>query len=221
MRATARHGINEPVRAREHVDPPARDGRARTVDTLAAGCETPPRDGERRFVMASDLEKAWRRATALAPEHALALPFTGEHVAVIGTGLAAGVARAYAALREDASQGRTDAPSPDDVPRRTYHRTVLLSHSGDEPAMIELVEWLRSEAILAIAVGVPRGSPLDELAGTSIPLIAVDGVDGVGGPEAAHALTAFAVLRHHLLAYSDFPSEEEPLRLLTTLAQPA
>jgi hypothetical protein len=54
--------------------------------------------------MASDLEKAWRRAAALAPEHALALPFAGEHVAVIGAGLAAGVARAYAALREDASR---------------------------------------------------------------------------------------------------------------------
>jgi hypothetical protein len=167
---------------------------------LAAGCETPPRDDGRRFVMASDLEKAWRRATALAPEHKLALPFAGEHVAVIGTGLAAGVARAYAALREDTSQGRTDAPAPDDMPTRPYDRTLLLSHSGDEPAMIERVEWLRSEAILAIAVGAPPGSPLDELAGTSVPLAAVDAGDGVGGPEAAHALTAFAVLRHHLLA---------------------
>jgi hypothetical protein len=167
------------------------------VDTFAAGCETPPRDDGRRFVMAGDLEKAWRRAAALAPEHALALPFAGEHVAVIGAGLAAGVARAYAALREDASQGLTDAPALNDVAGRRDDRTILLSRSGDEPAMIELVEWLRSEAILAVAVGPPPGSPLDELAGDTVPLAAID---GVGGPDAAHALTAFAVLRHHLLA---------------------
>ena len=147
--------------------------------------------------MTSDLEKAWRRAAALAPEHTLALPFAGERVAVIGTGLAAGVARAYAALREDAAHGPTDAPAPDDAPHRAYDRTILVSRSGDEPAVIELVEWLRSEAILAIAIGAPPGSRLDELAGVTVPLAAVD---GVGGPEAAHALTAFAVLRNHLLA---------------------
>jgi hypothetical protein len=146
--------------------------------------------------MATELEKAWRRASALAPEHSLALPFVGEHVAVIGTGLAGGVARAYAALREEAAQGLTDAPEPDDLPRRRYDRTVLLSHAGDEPALVEAVEWLRSEAILAIAVGPPPGSPLDELAGVTVPLAAVAGSDR---PDAAHALTSLAVLRHHLL----------------------
>ena len=146
--------------------------------------------------MASDLEKAWRRAAALAPEHSLALPFAGEHVAVIGTGLARGVAQAYAALREDASHGPTDATEPDDLAPRVYDRTVLLSAHGDEPALIEAVERLRSEAILAIAVGAPPGSPLDELAGVTVPLAAVA---GVGGEEAAHAMTSLAVLRHHLL----------------------
>jgi hypothetical protein len=145
--------------------------------------------------MTSQLEKAWRRAAALAPEHALALPFAGEQVAVIGTGPAAGIARAYAALREDAAHGATDAPAVDDVPTRAYDRTVLLSRTGDEPAMVELVERLRSEAILAIAIGAPSGSPLDELAGVTVPLVAID---GPGGPDAAFALTAYAVLRHHL-----------------------
>jgi hypothetical protein len=146
--------------------------------------------------MVGNLEKAWRRAAALAPEHSLALPFAGERVAVIGTGLARGVAQAYAALREDAAHGPTDACEPDDVAPRTYDRTILLSASGDEPALVGAVERLRSEAILAIAVGAPAGSPLDELAGVTVPLA---DVAGVGGHEAEHALTVFAVLRHHLL----------------------
>jgi hypothetical protein len=163
-------------------------------------CETPPRDApldERRtLVIANRLDKAWRRAASLAPEHSLALPFDGEYVAVIGTGLARGVARAYAALREDAAHGATDAPAADDAPPRRYDRTILLSHRGDEPALAELLQHLRSEAILAIALGAPGGSPVDELAGVTIPLAVVD---GVGGDEAAYALTAFAVLRNHLL----------------------
>jgi hypothetical protein len=146
--------------------------------------------------MATGLEKTWRRAAALAPEHALALPFAGERVAVIGTGIARGVARAYAALREDAAHGQTDAPAPDEVPRRGYERTVLLSRSGDEPALVDLVEWLRSEAILAIALGAPAGSPLDELAGATVPLAHVA---GSGGDDGAYALTSLAVLRQHLL----------------------
>jgi len=114
---------------------------------------------------------------------------------VVGTGLAAGIARAYAAMREDAAHGPTDAPPVDDVPRRGYDRTVLLSRTGDEPGLIEVVERLRSEAILAIALGAPAGSPLDELAGVTVPLAAIG---GPGGPDGAFALTAFAVLRHHL-----------------------
>jgi hypothetical protein len=144
--------------------------------------------------MANDLERAWRRAAALAPEHALALPFAGERVAVFGTGLASGVARAYAALREDTTRTMTDPPIPDDLSPRPYDRSLLLSAAGDEPALVEVVEWLRSEAILAIAVGVPEGSPVDELAGVTVPLAAID---GPGGYEAAYALTAFAVLRRH------------------------
>lgn len=147
--------------------------------------------------MASGLERAWRRAATLAPEHALALPFTGETVAVVGTGVAAGIARAYAALRDDAAQGWTDAAAPDELPMRAYDRTVLLSRTGSEQSLVELVERLRSEAILAIAIGAPAGSPLDRLAGVTVP-IAVDAVDGVG-PDGAYALTTSVVLRQHLL----------------------
>lgn len=148
--------------------------------------------------MASGLERAWRRAAALAPEHALALPFTGETVAVVGTGVAAGIARAYAALRDDAAQGWTDAAAPDELPMRAYDRTVLLSRTGSEPALVELVERLRSEAILAIAIGAPAGSPLDRLAGVTVPIAVDAAVDGVG-PDGAYALTASVVLRQHLL----------------------
>ncbi|HSL10448.1 MAG TPA: hypothetical protein VLA82_03940 [Actinomycetota bacterium] len=167
-----------------------------SLDARAGRLRDSARDDGGPGLMANDLERAWRQACALAPEHSLALPFVGEHVAVVGTGLAAGVARAYAALREDAAQGATDASDPDDLARRTYHRAVLLSHTGAEPALVETIEWLRSEAILAIAVGAPPGSPLDELAGVTVPLAATGGSER---PDEAYALTSFAVLRHHLL----------------------
>ncbi len=144
-----------------------------------------------------DVERAWRKAAVLAPEHALALPFAGEHVAVVGSGIALSMGRAYAAFREDASQGPTDAAPPDELALRRYHRAVLLSPTGEEPTLVELVERLREEAILAIGLGTPAGTPVAELAGVTVPF---EPALGPGDPITAWATTAFAVLRSHLSA---------------------
>jgi fructoselysine-6-P-deglycase FrlB-like protein len=147
-----------------------------------------------------DLERAWRRAATLAPEHALALPFARERVVAVGSGASLAIARAYAALREDGGHGPTDAFPPDELPRRAWDRSVLLSRRGDEPALVDALHRLRADAVLAIAIGAPAGSPVDELAGVTVPL---EPAPGPGDEEAAYATTAFAVLRAHLAGDTD------------------
>ncbi len=63
--------------------------------------------------------ESWRRAVADVP--AGALPRPGERVAVVGCGTSWFIAMAYAALRERAGQGETDAFAASEVPagRRT------------------------------------------------------------------------------------------------------
>src|ERR1039458_8540812 len=51
----------------------------------------------------------WSQAIEMAASAALALPRPGERVAAIGCGSSLNVARCYAALREAAGQGETDA----------------------------------------------------------------------------------------------------------------
>lgn len=139
------------------------------------------------------LAEAWQAVAELDPEHDLSLPFPGERVGVVGAGGTLGVARAYAALREDAGHGVTDAAAPDDLPRRPFDRVLLLSATGDDPSLVALTGWLRDEAILAIAVGMPTDSPVGELAGAHVP---VPPAEGPGGAHGAWASTAYAMLRH-------------------------
>jgi fructoselysine-6-P-deglycase FrlB-like protein len=142
----------------------------------------------------NELAAAWRDAAALEPEHELALPFPNEHVAVVGNGAARAIARAYATLREEAGHGLTEAGAPDELPKRPYDRTLLLTRTGEEPGLVELLGWLREQAILSIAVGAPSGSAVDELAGVTLPVRAPDAPGGIDG---AWASTAFAILRAH------------------------
>lgn len=144
--------------------------------------------------MTGELTTAWRDAAALAPDHELALPFPNEHLAVVGNGAARAIARAYAVLREEAGHGLTEAGAPDELPRRPYDRALLLSRSGEEPGLVELLGWLREQAILSIAVGAPPSSAVDELAGVTVPVRAPS---APGGPDGAWASTAFALLRAH------------------------
>jgi fructoselysine-6-P-deglycase FrlB-like protein len=59
-----------------------------------------------------------------------ALPGPGERVAAIGCGSSLNVARCYAALREAAGQGETDAFPASEVPARRYDRLVYISRTG-------------------------------------------------------------------------------------------
>jgi len=60
--------------------------------------------------------EAWTRAAALAAELSGTLPRRGARVAVIGCGTSWFVAAAYAALREQAGLGETDAFAASELP---------------------------------------------------------------------------------------------------------
>src|SRR5215470_12598127 len=73
----------------------------------------------------------WSRAIEMAGPAGSALPGRGERAAVIGCGSSLNVARCYAALREAAGQGETDAFPASEVPAaRRYDRLLYISRTG-------------------------------------------------------------------------------------------
>src|SRR6202012_4836945 len=75
--------------------------------------------------------ECWAQAIELAAEAGPALPVAGERVAAIGCGSSLNVARCYAALREAAGQGETDAFPASEVPAaRRHDRLLYISRTG-------------------------------------------------------------------------------------------
>ena len=82
--------------------------------------------------------KCWTKAIELAPSAQPALPRPGERVAAIGCGSSLNVARCYAALRESAGQGETDAFPASEVPAtRRYDRLVFISRTGTTTEVLD------------------------------------------------------------------------------------
>ena len=76
----------------------------------------------------------WREAALLADGLAGLLPASGERVAVAGCGTSWFMAQAYAAAREEAGHGETDAFAASEMPAgRRYDRVLVLSRSGLVP----------------------------------------------------------------------------------------
>src|SRR2546430_17634889 len=75
--------------------------------------------------------ECWSRAIEMAGSAGSALSATGERVAAIGCGSSLNVARCYAALREAAGQGGTDAFPASEVPAaRRDDRLGYTSRTG-------------------------------------------------------------------------------------------
>jgi len=83
--------------------------------------------------------ECWLRAARLASEVAGALPRRGERVAVVGCGTSWFIAQSYAAAREAAGHGETDAFAASEMPAgRRYDRAVVLSRSGTTTEILDL-----------------------------------------------------------------------------------
>ena len=82
--------------------------------------------------------ECWSRAIEMASSAGAALPATGERVAAIGCGSSLNVARCYAALREAAGQGETDAFPASEVPAaRRYDRLLYISRTGTTTEVLD------------------------------------------------------------------------------------
>jgi fructoselysine-6-P-deglycase FrlB-like protein len=117
---------------------------------------------------------SWERVLARLDEIAPHLPQRGEQVAVVGCGTSLFVARSYAAAREAAGQGRTDAfPASEHRLDRGYDAVVVITRSGTTTEVLDVLSSLPDRAV-ATAVVATAESPATQLAGRVVTLPEVD-----------------------------------------------
>lgn len=107
----------------------------------------------------------WRQAAAQAGAE---LPTPSERVAVVGCGTSLYIAQAYAARREAAGHGETDAFPASEFPRRPYDAVVALSRSGTTTEVIDLVQGLEGPRVVVVTAD--PASPLAAAADCLVPL---------------------------------------------------
>jgi len=137
----------------------------------------------------------WRRAVDLAKAQGDVLPRPGERVAVLGCGTSWFMASAYAALRERAGHGETDAfPASEFRRARGYDRVVALTRSGTTTEILTRLETLRGN-VPTVAVTADPDTPVRELADACVVL---DFADERSVVQTRFATSALAFLRTHL-----------------------
>ena len=97
----------------------------------------------------------WRQAIDQATAENL-LPAEGERVAVIGCGTSWFMAQSYAAARESAGQGLTDAFAASEasaIAGRGYDAVVAISRSGTTTEVLELMTALKGTLRLIAVIG--------------------------------------------------------------------
>jgi fructoselysine-6-P-deglycase FrlB-like protein len=136
---------------------------------------------------------AWRRAAALASEVGHLLPAPGLSVCAVGCGTSLYMAQAWAALRESAGHGRTDAFAASELPRRSgYDVLVAISRSGTTS---EVLHALRQNlAARSLTITAVPGSPAAEAADAAIVL---DFADERSVVQTRFATSALTLLRAH------------------------
>ncbi|MFJ8622409.1 SIS domain-containing protein [Kitasatospora sp. NPDC093550] len=147
--------------------------------------------------------QCWRRALELTPS---GLPEPGERVAVVGCGTSLYIAQAYAALREGAGLGETDAFAASEFPAdRAYDRILAISRSGTTTEVLAALARAAGTPTTALT-GVPA-TPISAVAGAVIDLGFADETSVV---QTRFATTALVLLRAHLGAVpADLPEQAE------------
>ena len=139
--------------------------------------------------------ECWAKAIEMAASAGPALPARGERVAVIGCGSSLNVARCYAALREAAGHGETDAFPASEVPAtRRYDEMVYISRTG---TTTEVLDALRQapERARTTAVTADPGSPLLREAGR---VLLLDFADERSVVSSRFITSSIVLLRAHL-----------------------
>jgi len=137
----------------------------------------------------------WRRAAVLLPEVAGLLPTPGERVAVVGCGTSWFIAQSYAAAREAAGQGETDAFAASEMPAgRRYDRVVALTRSGTTTEILQLLARIGGSQP-TVAITADPGTPV---AAAADAIIALDFADEQSVVQTRFATTELALLLAHL-----------------------
>jgi fructoselysine-6-P-deglycase FrlB-like protein len=137
----------------------------------------------------------WRRAAGAAPALAGVLPARGDSVAVVGCGTSFFIARAWAAARERAGHGRTDAFAASEMPPgRTYDAIVAISRSGTTTEVIQLLRALAGTTRL-VALTAVAAAPVADAADDAVVL---DYADETSVVQTRFATTALALLLAHV-----------------------
>jgi fructoselysine-6-P-deglycase FrlB-like protein len=132
----------------------------------------------------------WARALEVP---ATGLPADGERVAVIGCGTSYYMAQSYAALREAAGHGETDAFAASEFPAtRRYDRVVALTRSG---TTTEVLEALTRATTPTVAITADRATPVS---GAADAVITLDFADERSVVQTRFATTALVLLRASL-----------------------
>jgi fructoselysine-6-P-deglycase FrlB-like protein len=165
---------------------------------MSGGLGAVPDDGASSFTereLASQPD-SWLRAADLAGQVANLLPAEGERVAVTGCGTSWFIAQSYAAAREAAGQGETDAFAASEFPfRRRYDRIVVLSRSGTTTEILDLLARNKGEGIPVTAITAEAGTPVANAVDAAIVLGFADERSVV---QTTFATTELALLRAHL-----------------------
>ncbi len=136
----------------------------------------------------------WRRAAEAAAAFE-GFPEPGERVAVTGCGTSWFMAIAYAALREAAGLGETDAFASSEFPSgRRYDRVVAITRSGTTTEVLELLTALKGR-VPTLALTADPGTPVMEAADS---VAVLDWADEESVVQTRFATTALAFLRSGL-----------------------
>ncbi|WP_285117485.1 SIS domain-containing protein [Leifsonia sp. fls2-241-R2A-40a] len=141
--------------------------------------------------------ETWATAAGLREEQSL-LPGAGERIAVVGCGTSWFMAQSYAALREGAGHGVTDAFAASEAfVDRDYSAIVAITRSGTTTEVLELLDALRRSGNRARTVGIvgDPDTPLVDLVDTAIRLPFADEQSVV---QTRFATTALALVRASL-----------------------
>ena len=158
----------------------------------------------------------WRQAADLAESVADVLPAPGERVAVIGCGTSWFIAQSYAAAREEAGHGETDAFTASEMPQgRHYDRLLFLCRSGTTTEIQELAERLRGSSP-TVAITADARTPVALACDHVIELAFADEESVV---QTRFATTELALLRAHL--GHDISAAEQAAKQVLTEPVPA
>ncbi len=133
----------------------------------------------------------WARVIGRLGQVRGVLPTPGQRVAIIGCGTSYHVALAYAAARESAGIGQTDAWPASQARLRDYDRVVLVSRSGTTTEVVDILDELTSAGIPVTSLVATAGTPLAE---RSPDLILLADVDESSVVQTRFATTVLALL---------------------------